>query len=352
MRWLIGLLALALALIPQLCSAGVSDSTCRISVAHSKCNRNVFGDVVSCSPYLDWGSGTAIANQSGQTYIATCRHIFDAARAANWSNFRATVYSGGKAMQARLIDVDPRYDLALLLVNGVIPAAEIDGTDEDLSADELQAAGYPFGRPELTSSRQRIVNVDRNGNLITDSEIHSGMSGGGLFRRGRLVGVLWGCGNVEKKAYATDSRLLKSMVEKHRIRCRYYHGRNRLVAPTPPFRDSSEPPPVVPPGVPPPPIEPGKEPAPAPLPPERGQTGPPGPPGPPGPVANLDEIKQRLSALEARQPIPGQAGPPGTVTVILIGPDGKEAKRQSDVKAGSIVRVNVSEIISKGNGDG
>ena len=75
--------------------------------------------------------------------------------------------------------------------------------------------------------------------------------------------------------------------------------------------------------------------------------------------ALIMRLIQRIDALEARKPTAGtngkdgvagkdgKPGPAGTVTVILIGPDGKEVKRATDVPSGSTVKLPVTKTVVK-----
>jgi len=111
----------------------------------------------------------------------------------------AVLLSDERAVEARLVHVDPASDLALLRLDGVgdLPALAIADSDELEPGDFVLALGNPFGVGQSVSSGivsavgRRARGLDLEVSLIqTDAAINPGNSGGPLVDvDGRLVGI-------------------------------------------------------------------------------------------------------------------------------------------------------------------
>ncbi|MCB1739858.1 MAG: trypsin-like peptidase domain-containing protein [Gammaproteobacteria bacterium] len=108
------------------------------------------------------------------------------ARVAN--NFKI-VLKNKRELNARLVKVSERYDLALLKLDGFqTPAVEITASDAVGQGARVFALGSPLqGRDYVTAG----ILTARNGeNLVTDATINPGNSGGPLTdEQGRVIGV-------------------------------------------------------------------------------------------------------------------------------------------------------------------
>jgi serine protease Do len=111
----------------------------------------------------------------------------------------AVVLSDARAVEARLVHVDPATDLALLRLDGVadLPAVALADSDDLEPGDFVLALGNPFGVGQSVSSGivsavdRRARGLDLEVPLIqTDAAINPGNSGGPLVDvDGRLVGI-------------------------------------------------------------------------------------------------------------------------------------------------------------------
>lgn len=305
---LLTLIAIAIVCIssPVVSLADVSTSTCKIIVRFPHCTTDSFGRK-SCQIYSDNGSGTCISNQDGKSYIATCRHIFDEA-SKDWPHSSVTLLHRGKYYLARCHAICSSHDLAIVETLAQIPAAELDDADEPDVGDEAESIGYPGTAVEPVRLRHRIATGTTDGQLTTHQQVMPGTSGGGLFRRGRLRGIISLSGAAERGqpplTCCVRSRNVRTFFNFSGIRCRSIE-KHRYVG-------------VVPPPVPPPPIPTGPI-DPPPMPQQPGQPGLPGEQGPQGVpgVAGIAGSAGRdgMNGKDGRDGVdgkPGPQGPPGT----------------------------------------
>src|SRR5581483_7095151 len=143
---------------------------------------NGFGGTAQAS-----GSGVIIS-QDG--YIITNNHVIEGA-----SNVDVIYYDGGRA-SASVVGADPVTDIAVLKVNGKVPAFVSFGDSNALQLGEwVIAIGSPLGnyRGSVTvgvvSGLNRSV-ASQTGLIQTDAAINHGNSGGPLINvAGQIVGI-------------------------------------------------------------------------------------------------------------------------------------------------------------------
>lgn len=289
----------------------------------------------SCDPFncfiaTNQGSGVVIGERDGRPVIATCLHNL-----GNRQSCRVTVTINTQPVEASVIGYSTALDAALLQLDtpAEIEAVEID--DAPAIAADVDMIGFPDGR--FTRATSKFVRRDQSGNLVANRPTRLGQSGGGLFARGRLVGIVKWTDDRRGESSATSAAELVGMAKHYKIKLKA--KARSVIAAAPP--------------VPPPPPE-----APPFIPPQAGND---------DLNRKLDALTQRLASLEAViSKIPagavgpmgpsgpvgspgsvGPNGPAGIVTVILIGPDGKELKRAEQVESGSVVRLNVTKLLKK-----
>ncbi|MEG2353795.1 MAG: trypsin-like peptidase domain-containing protein [Clostridium sp.] len=139
------------------------------------------------------GSGVII-NEEG--YILTNNHVVQNAKTIN------VILNNGKEVEAKVINTDPSYDLAIVKITEDIkmPGVAEFGDSENLSVGEsVVAIGNPLGKELSGSVTTGVVsainrNIDENNpdlKLIqTDAAISPGNSGGPLLNsNGQLIGI-------------------------------------------------------------------------------------------------------------------------------------------------------------------
>lgn len=154
------------------------------------------------------GSGV-IVREDG--YVLTNRHVVTIEGAIQQTV--TVVLPNGKAYQnARVLDTDPRSDLAVIKIPANnLPAAPLGNSDELQVGQMSIALGNPLGLTQtvttgIISAKNRVIQSERGpleGLLQTDAAINPGNSGGALAdSSGRLIGIntaiasLQGGGNI------------------------------------------------------------------------------------------------------------------------------------------------------------
>ena len=135
------------------------------------------------------GSGF-IVDASG--LIVTSHHVVKGADSVT------VTLQDGRKLEAQVVGVDPKTDLALLEVDGAesLPAVEFGDSDRTRVGDWVVAVGNPFGlggtvTAGIVSGRGRDIGSGPYDDFLQiDAPINRGNSGGPLFdRSGRVVGV-------------------------------------------------------------------------------------------------------------------------------------------------------------------
>lgn len=162
--------------------------TRRIEVA-----RRLTESTVSVSAGSSTGSGFVVGPER---WILTNAHVAEGGR---WGAGLRVRFSTGTTAQARVLSFDPTHDLALLQVQGTVPARPLELGDSDAVqvGQAVLAFGSPFGLDGTLT--QGIVSARRDlpamggqvrGLIQTDATINPGNSGGPLVNaRGEVIGV-------------------------------------------------------------------------------------------------------------------------------------------------------------------
>jgi serine protease Do len=136
------------------------------------------------------GSGV-VADRRG--YILTNNHVVEDA-----SVIEVLFAKSKRKVQAKVIGVDPKTDLALLRINAQSDLVPLDFGDSDALrvGDIVLAIGNPFGYSHtvtsgIISAKGRVIGAGPYDDFLqTDAAIHPGNSGGPLLDvRGRVIGI-------------------------------------------------------------------------------------------------------------------------------------------------------------------
>jgi len=134
------------------------------------------------------GSGFVISEDG---YIVTNNHVIDKADEVIIEFF------DGTEMEAQVIGVDPKTDIALLKVEADEPLEFVEFGDSDIArvGDWVLAIGNPLGQgfsvsAGIISARNRALRGSYDDFIQTDAAINRGNSGGPLFNMdGQVIGV-------------------------------------------------------------------------------------------------------------------------------------------------------------------
>jgi len=206
-------------------STAITDTVDRIGPAvvtvinNQSPRQSFFGTIEGVSS----GSGAII---SADGYIITNNHVVEGAETL------AVVLSDGSEMPAELVGVDTFADLAVLKVQGAMPAALSFGNSDLIKPGEtVIAIGSPLGDFKNTVTVGVISAVDREintstyyqmeGLIQTDAAINSGNSGGPLVNlAGQIVGINTlvirgssGSASAEGLGFSIPSNIARAVVE-------------------------------------------------------------------------------------------------------------------------------------------
>lgn len=184
-----------------------------VTVVTNESSGSAFGRTVQAS-----GSGVVIS-QDG--HIITNNHVVEGA------NDVAVIYNDGTRVDAQVVGTDPLTDIAVLKVNGKVPAFASFGDSSALQLGEwVVAIGSPLGnyRGSVTVGVVSGINrkVAEQENLIqTDAAINHGNSGGPLINlAGQIVGIntlvvrdTVGGAPAEGLGFAVPSNTVRSVAE-------------------------------------------------------------------------------------------------------------------------------------------
>ncbi len=176
-------------------TTAVTDAVERVSpsvvtvVNHLPRQRTIFGQAVEPTAS---GSGVIVSSEG---YVVTNNHVVDNAESLE------VILSNGTTLSATLVGVDPFADLAVVQVDGQVPALASWGNSDALKPGEtVIAIGSPLGEFVNTVTVGVVSATDRSiqtnpgfqleGLLQTDAAINPGNSGGPLVNvAGQVVGI-------------------------------------------------------------------------------------------------------------------------------------------------------------------
>ncbi len=167
------------------------------------------------------GSGVIISNEG---HIITNHHVVENA------DRLSVVFADSSRQVATLIGSDPLSDIAVIKVDGPVPAVAAIGSSEILEPGEMVIAiGSPLGNFRNTVTSGIVSALNRSvgnfeGLIQTDASINRGNSGGPLINlRGEVVGintlvvrgngVMLGGDQAEGLGFAVPSTIFKNVSE-------------------------------------------------------------------------------------------------------------------------------------------
>jgi hypothetical protein len=137
------------------------------------------------------GSGVVAWSEPGRSLVFTCWHVVN-------DGSPVVVRTGGRTLPARIVEVDKAADVALLEVARELPAVVAVEADAPAVGDEV----VMLGASSIWSKGKVLDTEDANGRPSASGsfEGYSGDSGGPVFCRGVLVGIVRGVGVQDGRA--------------------------------------------------------------------------------------------------------------------------------------------------------
>ncbi len=186
-----------------------------VTVITNASGSNSFGGTVQAS-----GSGVVIS-QDG--HIITNNHVVEDASSV------AVIYSDGTRVNAKIVGTDPLTDIAVLKVDGQVPAFVPFGDSGALQLGEwVIAIGSPLGNYRgsvtvgvVSGLNRKVEGTQQEGLVQTDAAINHGNSGGPLINlAGQIVGINTlvvresvGGAPAEGLGFAVPSNTVRSVAE-------------------------------------------------------------------------------------------------------------------------------------------
>lgn len=138
------------------------------------------------------GSGTCLATESGKSLVLTCNHVFSDGGIGAYPQ-DCTVQHKGKVYTATAVAGDREADLALVVVDGELPCADIESDNAAIGTEVWHrgiGSGGGSGRVASVPGIGRYQWVESSCHFAADMPSVSGDSGAGVFTvTGRLVAV-------------------------------------------------------------------------------------------------------------------------------------------------------------------
>ncbi len=127
-------------------------------------------------------------NSVGTGFVVAPGRVLTAAHVVEGTD-EPTVVIDGNGLTGRVVNADPRLDVALLDVNGLDAPALAFATDPPKVLDDVYVFGNPLGG--VTSASRGIVSAVSERTVQTDAAVNPGNSGGPLLNgAGEVVGLV------------------------------------------------------------------------------------------------------------------------------------------------------------------
>lgn len=141
------------------------------------------------------GSGTLCGRSKGGTIAITNHHVIEGSR-------DLYVLVSGLKYEATLLDSNKRHDVALLEVPAKLPFVTLGGNATE--GEQLHYRAFDCGVHFRTWWAEPSQTYSVGGN-----------SGGGVYHKGRLVGVIWG--NKRNRIAFTPIQRVRGMIQKYTV---------------------------------------------------------------------------------------------------------------------------------------
>jgi S1-C subfamily serine protease len=200
---------LSLGVCPAISAAQTSAESRPVQLTAGEVFARASASVVTIITPSAQGSGVLIDTTG---IVVTNFHVI-----RNETTATVRLASGEAYDDIRVVDVDPRRDLAVLKIKGGgFRSVQLGDSDKLEVGDPVYTIGSPLGLAQSLS--QGIVSAKRWANgyleLQTTAPISHGSSGGGLFdAAGRLVGLTYRMRDGENLNFAVPSNYLHPLLE-------------------------------------------------------------------------------------------------------------------------------------------
>ena len=198
------------------------DTVVQISTKATSSTTNIFGQSTTSDATV-LGSGVIISSDG---YIVTNNHVVEDA------NEVSVILNNDETYDATIIGTDTKTDLALIKIEATdLAYSSLVDSDTLELGQEVVAIGNSLGKGTSSTNgiisalnREVTINNYTMTLILTNAEVNSGNSGGGLFdMNGNLVGIVnakimsqttsSSSTNVEGMGYAIPSNTVKTIVE-------------------------------------------------------------------------------------------------------------------------------------------
>jgi S1-C subfamily serine protease len=151
-------------------------------------------------------------------YIITNKHIIEKAK-----TIKIKIYKQKEEFNAKIIDLDKNYDIALLKIDIYnIPIVKIGNSDSIKTGEEVIAIGNPFGLQNTVS--KGIISSDKREDkgltfIQTNIDLNPGNSGGPLINlKGEVIGINTSIIKDSKGiGFAVPINAIANLIEKNKI---------------------------------------------------------------------------------------------------------------------------------------
>ena len=198
------------------------DTVVQISTKATSSTTNIFGQSTTSDATV-LGSGVIISSDG---YIVTNNHVVEDASEVS------VILNNNETYDATIIGTDTKTDLALIKIEATdLAYSSLVDSDTLELGQEVVAIGNSLGKGTSSTNgiisalnREVTINNYTMTLILTNAEVNSGNSGGGLFdMNGNLVGIVnakimsqttsSSSTNVEGMGYAIPSNTVKTIVE-------------------------------------------------------------------------------------------------------------------------------------------
>ncbi len=172
--------------VPSVVSITTQKTTRRAPVFAEDAFDLIFGPRQRTVTERGLGSGVIVSEDG---YILTNHHVINGMQKIQ------VQFTDGRSEAAQLVGSDPATDIAVLKIEGAVPALPFGDSDGVRVGQPVLAVGNPFGLQEtvtqgIISAKGRVVRDSGVEFLQTDAAVNQGNSGGPLLNlKGEVIGI-------------------------------------------------------------------------------------------------------------------------------------------------------------------